>query len=373
MKLYLIAGEASGDSRAAEVMRSLSALATARGETVEFHGAGGPEMRALAPRIEDWSGEAVVGLWDVLKKYPYFRRKLAAMLREISELQPDAVILVDYPGFNLRLARALKQRNPSQRIIHYISPQVWAWHRERIPEMARTLDLMLCIFPFEKALYEQSGLKTVFVGHPLLDALAAKKGTVPREETLVGLFPGSRKKEISRIFPNMLKAAAEMLKARPDLRFEAAAASESLAQTMRAMVAGSPVAVRLGGSHELMNRAAVGMVASGTATLEATIFELPFVLIYSVAPFTWVIGKWLVRVPFLGISNILAGREIVREFLQNDAQPLPIADELLSLLNNPEKREVQRDEFRAVITGLGAGGASQRAAEAILTEIPSAR
>ena len=369
MKLYLIAGEASGDARGAEVMRSLTALAAARGESVVFHGAGGPEMRALAPAIQDWSEEAVVGLWDVLKKYPYFRRKFNAMLQEIAALKPDAVILIDYPGFNLRMAKAVKRLDPALRVIYYISPQVWAWNQGRIPQMARTLDLMLCIFPFEKALYEKSGLKTVFVGHPLLDALAAKRGAQPREEALVGLFPGSRNKEVSRIFPVLLKTAKAMRALRPELRFEAAAATEKLALTMRKMAAGSPVTVRLGGSHELMNRAAVGIVASGTATLEATIFEMPFVLVYRVAPLTWIIGKRLVRIPFLGISNILAGREIIREFLQEAATPESLAEELLSMLNQPEKRLRQQAEFREVIAGLGSCGASIRAADAILQRL----
>ena len=369
MKFYLIAGETSGDARGAEVMASLAMLTAARNQKVEFHGAGGPQMRGLAPAIEDWSGEAVVGLWDVLKKYPYFRRKFDAMLREIIALKPDAVILIDYPGFNLRMAKALKRRAPSVRIIYYISPQVWAWNRGRIPQMARTLDLMLCIFPFEKALYEQSGLKTVFVGHPMIDSLAAQKGTPPREDALVGLFPGSRKKEVSRIFPVMLQTVEVLRKSRPELRFEAAAASETLAATMQAMAAGSPVTVRLGGSYELMNRATVGMVASGTATLEATYFEMPFVLVYRVAPLTWMVGKRLVRVPFLGISNILAGREIIREFLQEAAEPMALANELLSMLNGSEKRAEQQAEFRQVIAGLGSGGASIRAAEAIFAEV----
>lgn len=366
MKLYLIAGEASGDARAAELMRSLNALVPKK---IEYYGAGGPEMKALAPAIEDWSGEAVVGIWDVLKKYSYFRAKFDAMLREIDILQPAAMIFIDYPGFNLRMAKAIKRRDPAARLIYYISPQVWAWNRRRIPQMARMLDLMLCIFPFEKELYEKSGLKTTFVGHPLLDSLASEKHRQPREETLVGLFPGSRKKEVLRIFPMMLETARKMHQARPELRFEAAAASEVLAATMRVMAAGTDITVRLGGAHELMQRSAVGMVTSGTATLEATFFELPFVLIYRVAPMTWIIGKWLVRVPFLGISNILAGREIVREFLQSDAKPDLVADELLSLLNDPAKRESQQAEFRQVIAGLGQGGASVRAAEAIMAEL----
>jgi lipid-A-disaccharide synthase len=370
MKLYWIAGEASGDARGAEVMKALSALAAEHSQTVESRGAGGPQMRALAPRIQDWSGEAVVGLWDVLKKYGYFRQQFNAMLKEVAEYQPDAVIFIDYPGFNLRLAKALRKQHPKLKLIYYISPQVWAWNRGRIPKMARTLDLMLCIFPFEKALYEKSGLKTIFVGHPMLDSLAAKRIDAPREEDLVGLFPGSRSKEVQRIFPIMLAAAAEMRKARPELRVEAAAASEKLATTMREMAAAyTGVIITVGKSQELMQRAGAGMVASGTATVEAAYFELPFVIVYSVAPLTWEVGKRLVSVPYLGMVNILAGKEIVREFLQKDAEPMAIADQMLALINNVEARETQTAELRAVIAGLGEGGAGKRAAQAIFEAI----
>ncbi len=376
MKLYLIAGEASGDARGAEVMRGLGVLAAARGEALEFYGAGGPQMQAIAPTIADWSGEAVVGLWDVLKKYGYFKRQFNAMLREIATQKPDAVVLIDYPGFNLRMAKALKRRNPALCVIYYISPQVWAWHRRRIPEMARTLDLMLCIFPFEKALYEKSGLETVFVGHPMLDTLAAKKEAHPREEKLVGLFPGSRSKEVALIFPIMLEAAREMRRARPDLRFEAAAASESLATVMREMsmefnngACKATVTVDVGKSHELMQRATVGMVASGTATLESAYFAMPFVILYRVASLTWEVGKRLIRVPFLGMVNILAGRGVVSEFLQDAADPVAVADELLSLLNHEEKRAAQQGELRRVIAELGERGASIRAAEAIFAKV----
>jgi lipid-A-disaccharide synthase len=350
-------------------MKSLLARAEACGQTVEFFGAGGPQMQALAPAIQDWSGEAVVGLWDVLKKYGYFKRQFDAMLGEIAERKPDAVIFIDYPGFNLRMAKALRKHPNSPRLIYYISPQVWAWNRRRIPQMARTLDLMLCIFPFEKALYEESGLPTVFVGHPLLDTLAAKKNAdaFPREEGLVGLFPGSRSREVSKIFPVMAAAAREMQRTHPALRFEAAAASAPLAEVMRALAteAGVEIAIHVGGSHELMQRATVGMVASGTATVESAYFEMPFVILYRVAPLTWEVGKRLVRVPFLGMVNILAGRSIVPEFLQGAAQPVPVAKEVLSMIDNPAKRATQAGELRSVITGLGRGGASERAAEAI--------
>jgi len=370
MKLYLIAGEASGDARGAEVMKSLLLRAGECGAQVEFFGAGGPQMRALSPAIQDWSGEAVVGLWDVLKKYGYFKRQFDFMLGEIDALRPDAVVLIDYPGFNLRLARALRRRGTSARLIYYISPQVWAWNRRRIPQMARTLDLMLCIFPFEKALYERSGLKTEFVGHPLIDTLAARREPVERDPLLVGLFPGSRLKEVTRIFPVMVAAAAEMRRSRPELRFEAAAASGPLAAAMREIAGeGSAIAIRTGGSHALMQRAGAGMVASGTATVEAAFFGLPFVILYRVASLTWHVGKRLVRVPHLGMVNLLAGRELAREFLQAAAEPKAVADELLSLLNTPEKREAQAAGFAQVIAGLGPGGASLRAAEAILAEL----
>ncbi|HWL54712.1 MAG TPA: lipid-A-disaccharide synthase [Chthoniobacteraceae bacterium] len=379
MKLYLIAGEASGDARGAEVMRSLSHQAEADGVALSFRGAGGPKMKALAPAIDDWSGEAVVGLWDVLKKYGYFRRKFHAMQREIAEWQPDAVVFIDYPGFNLRLARALRRErdakggSPPPKLFYYISPQVWAWNRRRVPQMARTLDLMLCIFPFEKELYEATGLETVFVGHPMLDTLAAARRDLPRQSDLVALLPGSRGKEVSRIFPVMAAAAWQMHRKQPHLRFEVAAASDALAQEIRSLAAAAGFAgesagaltVRTGGSHDLMQQAAVGMVASGTATVESAYFGLPFLLVYRVAPLTWSVGKALVKVPFLGMVNILAGEAIVPEFLQNDATPDAIARTATALLTDTERRDRQTARFREIIAGLGEGGAGARAAEAI--------
>ena len=183
MKLYVIAGEASGDARGAELLRALRPLAP----SLAIHGAGGHEMAALASApFTDWAGEAVVGLWDVLKKYGYFKAQFDRMLGEVARLQPDALILIDYPGFNLRFAKAARAAHPRMKIIYYISPQVWAWNRGRIPKMARYLDLMLCIFPFEKPLYEASGLRTEFVGHPMLDSLAARRTGVARDAALVG-------------------------------------------------------------------------------------------------------------------------------------------------------------------------------------------
>ncbi len=363
MKLYLVAGEASGDARGAELMRALRE----RDAAFEFVGAGGREMRALAGgEFLDWADEAVVGLWDVLKKYGYFKKQFDRMLEEIARAKPTALILIDYPGFNLRLAKAVRARQPGVKIIYYISPQVWAWNRGRIPKMARYLDLMLCIFPFEQPLYEKSGLKTVFVGHPMVDSLARKKTGAARDPKLVGLFPGSRGKEVSKIFPVMLAAAKRLRAADPALRFEAAAASPQLEMLMRALAPSDlPVTFVLRDSHALMQRAAAGMVASGTATLEAAFFGMPLVILYKVAWLTWVVGKRLVRVPFLGMPNILSGREIAREFLQDAAQPDAIAAEMQRLLNDTSARAAIEKDLAVVAAKLGGPGAAQRAAEAI--------
>jgi lipid-A-disaccharide synthase len=316
----------------------------------------------------------VVGLWDVLRKYGYFKAQFDRMLADLVRVQPDALVFIDYPGFNLRLAKAARSRLPKTRLIYYISPQVWAWHRGRIPKMAKMLDLMLCIFPFEKPLYEKSGLRTEFVGHPLIDALGPKRSNQRREEDLIALLPGSRKKEIRKIFPTMLAAARLMRGERAGFRFAAAAPSEAIAAEMRAILRhDSFCTVTVGAAHELMDRAWAGMVCSGTATLEAAFFGLPMVILYRTAWLTWVIGRRLVKVPYLGMPNLLAGREIVREFLQDAAQPEQIAAEMLRLTSHHDARARAQEALASAVQQLGDSGAGTRAATVIVRELHLAR
>lgn len=369
--LYVVAGEASGDSRGAELLAALRRQIPG----LRIVGAGGPKMQALAaePFLE-WTGEAVVGFWDVLKKYGYFRAQFQRMLAEIERLQPAALLLVDYPGFNTRLAKALRERQPGIPIFFYISPQVWAWNRGRIPKMARYLDLMLCIFPFEKALYEASGLRTEFVGHPMLDSLPALRGDVPRRQDLVGLFPGSRDREVRRLFPVMLEAARRLSVRRPELRFEAAAANPRQAAWMVEAIRAQGLdpgfcRIGLGRFHALTQEATAGMVCSGTATLEAAYFGLPMVITYKVSWPTWILGRWLVKLPRIGMPNILAGREIAPELLQSDATAEGLSAAVEALLADAGAREKQQREFAAVIAGLGAPGAGERAAEVVGREL----
>jgi lipid-A-disaccharide synthase len=371
MKLYLVAGEASGDARGAELIRSLRE----RRPGIDVSGFGGPQMAALCEpgAIHDWIARAgVIGIIDVVKQYGWFQGQFNIALREIRDWSPAAVVLIDYPGFNLRLAAALKKEHSSAKVIDYISPQVWAWNRGRIPKMARILDLMICIFPFEKPLYEQSGLNTIFVGHPMLDSLAEKRIAGEREANLLGLLPGSREREVRKIYPVMLETARILRATRPDLRIEAAAPSPAMAARMEEIgraFPDAPCEVRVKGAHELMQRATAGMVASGTATLEATYFGLPFVLLYKAAWLTFVIGRKLVKVNWLGMPNILANRGVVREFLQEASKPADISVEIGRFLDDPVARATFRAELKTVIATLGEPGASARAADAILGEI----
>src|SRR3982074_1223962 len=236
--IYFVAGEASADNHGAALMESLRRLDL----DLRFRARGGPRMQAIAgENFKNWVGEAaVVVLWEVIKRYGYFQKQFRETLREIAETKPDAVVLIDYPGFNLRLARALRARARAPKIVYYISPQVWAWNRGRIKQMARCLDLMLCIFPFEADLYNQSGLRTIFVGHPMIDNLRAHKIDIERNPNLIGLFPGSRSPEVRKIFPILIEAARKLRERKPNLRFEVAAAAEQVAGEIRDMLDATP-------------------------------------------------------------------------------------------------------------------------------------
>ena len=364
--VFLLAGERSGDRHGAGLMEEMRRLSP----DISLHGMGGAEMHALSPVVTDWVEEAgVVGLVEVLKKYGWFKTKFEETKKRILTIQPDAVVLIDYPGFNLRMAAALRESGFPGKIIYYISPQVWAWHRSRIPKMAQILDLMICIFPFEKDLYEGVGLRTVFGGHPLVEYHHTRRLGITREPHLIGLFPGSRRREVSKLFPILLESARLMRAADPKLQFVVSAASEKLAILMQTHLAAVPLTglkIETGTVHTLMQRVCCGAVASGTATLEAASHSLPYCLVYKVTWGTWLFGKAVIRVPFLGMVNLLADREVVRELIQTHCTPERIASEITRLHQNPAARAALQKELAEVVAGLAGDGAYQRAAKAIL-------
>jgi lipid-A-disaccharide synthase len=365
--LYVIAGELSGDAHGAGMLRALLSMQP----DLRVHGAGGPEMREVAgDGIRDWVEDAaVMGLWEVLKRYGWFKQRFEEMLAEVRALQPGLLVLIDYPGFNLRFAEAVRRELPQTKIIYYISPQVWAWNKGRLPKMARLLDEMLCLFPFEKPIFEGAGLATTFVGHPLVDELEEERSGEPREENLVALLPGSREREVSRLFPMMLEAARRLHSKRPETRFEACGASAKLAARMRELTTAAKldefVQIRDGGAHELMQRAACGVVASGTATLEAAYFGLPYCLVYKVAWPTYLAARMLVKIEHIGLINILAGGRVVEEFIQSEADPLRVEQSLARFLSDDAHREETRRKLLATAAKLGGPGAHLRAATAI--------
>lgn len=371
-KLYLIAGERSGDTHGAGVLVELNRRFPGG---LNVAGAGGPLLRGqTGERMHDWVERAgVVGLWEVVKHYGYFKERFAVMLQEVRAFQPDAVLFIDYPGFNLRFAKALRAEFSDLKLIYYISPQVWAWKRGRIKVMARLLDLVICLFPFEPAIYERSGLRAVFAGHPMVDALQTWRG-VSREPNLAGLFPGSRKPEVRVLFPILLKTAERVAARLPHLRFAVPAASEELAGEMREMLRlypqlASKVDIQTGTAHRLMATCAAGLVASGTATLEAACLGLPYALIYKVNRLTYEVGKRLIKVPFLGMLNILAGKQVVKEFVQEDCKPERLANELYALLRDAGCREALQAELQKTVGLLGQSGAYATAADYIAREM----
>jgi lipid A disaccharide synthetase len=432
MTVYFVAGEVSADNHGAALMRSLRVL----DPELKFIGRGGLQMQQVAgAQFTNWIGNAaVLGLWEVLRKYGYFREQFRQTLNEIQENKPDAVVLIDYPGFNLRLARALRKQSQLHKTIYYISPQVWAWNRGRIKKMARFIDLVLCIFPFETNLYAASGLRAVFVGHPMIERLETQRIDTHRDQNLIGLFPGSRSREVRKIFPVMIEAAHRLLQLNPTLRFQVAAASEQLADEMRKMVAphlnplrsargeanveaepnessyqtSDPstgkarmqvapnesshrtplplskgegrvrgakgpllpaIEITVGQTAAIMQRAFVGIVASGSATLEAAYFGMPFVLIYKVAWPTYVAARLVVNVDFLGMPNLLAGKEVVPEFIQHEAKPDAIVSAVRLLMEDSPARDRMIADFDAISSKLGGTGASERAAQTILEEL----
>ena len=377
MTIYFAAGEVSADNHGAALMRSLRVL----DPELKFIGRGGPQMQQVAgAQFKNWIGDAaVLGLWEVLRKYGYFRKQFRQTLDEIQESKPDAVVLIDYPGFNLRLARALRRQQQNLKTIYYISPQVWAWNHGRIKKMARFIDLVLCIFPFETELYAASGLRAVFVGHPMIERLETQKIDTHRDRNLIGLFPGSRSREVRKIFPVMAEAARRLLQLNPTLRFQVAAASEELAHEMDEMLSAEQSADRetieiaLGQTAAIMQRAFVGIVASGSATLEAAYFGMPFVLIYKVAWPTYVAARLVVNVDFLGMPNLLAGKEVVPEFIQHEAKPDAVVNAVRSLMEDSPARDRMISDFEVIVSKLGGSGASERAAQAILKELKEGR
>jgi len=365
MKLAVVAGEASGDLHAAEVVRELKALAPA----LETFGIGGDLLAAEGMRLLHHAREmGIVGLFNVLRQYGKFRRIFDDMVDALSVEKPDGVMLVDYPGFNLRLARKCKELG--LRVVYYISPQVWAWRQGRVKEIEEVVDRMIVLFPFEEEFYARHRVPVTYAGHPLIDELAGvERGDGPPGEPLrIALLPGSRKHEVKTLLPPMLDAVALLQTERAVDAWIVRAPTIAAAELLDLMGT-SGVIVRIE-SHgaESIAAADVALSSSGTATLECAVVGTPVVVMYRLSRATHWIARRVVKVPHFSLVNIVAGKKVVPELIQHDVNGHRIAAEVREM-SAPAKHAELRRELAAVRDKLGGPGASRRAAEAIMRTI----
>jgi lipid-A-disaccharide synthase len=371
LKLCIIAGEHSGDLHGSTVASKI------RGKVpnAEIFGMGGARMRnAGVEIIHDMTEIAVVGFLEVLKNFRTFRRIFHDLLRIVKERKPDAVVLIDLPGFNLRFGPKIKALGIP--VIYYISPQVWAWGKRRIKKMRQFIDKFFVILPFEVDFYRNEGIRAEFVGHPLIDVLKTKYEHnefrkiigINENEKLVALLPGSREQEVKRILPLMIDVAQIIRRSIPDARFIIPAASDNLNMMMHRMVSEYSIGidVRTGDVYDIMNVADAAVVSSGTATLETAWFGVPFVLVYKMSSLSYFIAKRLAKVDRIGLVNILAGRDVATEYIQRQAIPEKIAAELLHFLQDKDAALEKRRELMRIRELLGGGGAAQRVADGII-------
>jgi len=365
VKLAIVAGEASGDLHASEVVRELKKL----DPSLQTFGIGGDLLAREGTRILHHAREmGIVGLFNVVRHLGFFRRVLDEMTDAIAREKPDAVMLVDYPDFNLRLAARCKAMGV--RVIYYISPQVWAWRRGRVKKIAKVVDRMLVIFPFEEDFYREHNVPVTYVGHPLIDEMGGPpliSAAPPGSAALhIALLPGSRRHEVHALLPAMLEAIAILKKEREVDAFIIQAptiASSELLEVMQRE--GEFVRILPHDRGQTLASADVALSSSGTATLECAIAGTPVVVMYRLSSLTHLLAQRLVKLPHFSLVNIIAGRKIVPELLQQDVNGERIAREVRALAGNA----TLRDELAAVKAKLGGPGASRRAAEAIMSTV----
>jgi lipid-A-disaccharide synthase len=366
----VVAGEASGDLHGGALCRAIHAQAPA----ARLFGMGGRAMAAAGVELRaDISGTAVVGFTEVVRRLPDLRRTYRQLANALSE-RPSALVLIDFPGMNLRLARLARQLGVP--VVYFIPPQVWAWRRARVTKIQQRVSLVLAVLPFELALYRQAGVRTEFVGHPLLDALgdtptraeARRQLGIDARARVVGLLPGSRAAETARMTPLLSAAAAGIARRHPEVQFLLALAPTIAApEVERHLVGGPPVRLVTASTYAVMRAADLLLVTSGTATLEAALLGTPMVVCYRVSRLSEMISRSLIRVPWVSLVNIVLGRAVVPELcLRRDAIPERVASAALALLADPSALTAQREAFVELTAALGVPGVAPRAARLVL-------
>ena len=366
-RIMIVAGEASGDLHGGNIVQAMHKI----DPEISFYGVGGRNLKeAGVELIADAADMAVVGLTEVVFKLGMILKVMAQLKASLKKDRPDLIILIDYPDFNLPLAKAAKKYGI--KVFYYISPQVWAWRRGRIGKIKKIVDRMAVILPFEADLYREAGVDVTFVGHPLLDVVrtkyprkeALRRFDLREEVTTVGILPGSRQSEVTRLLPVMLGAAEIIEKQIKDVQFVLPLADTLDIAFVSQIIAKHSVPVRLipNEVYDVIGCADIAMVASGTATLETALMETPMIIIYKVSAPSYYVGRMVINIDHIGLVNIIAGKTVVPELIQFEASPENIAAGVMEILATKERMEGIKAELKKIRDMLGNHGAAERVA-----------
>jgi lipid-A-disaccharide synthase len=364
MKYYLVAGEASGDLHGANLMKALKE----RDAEAEFRFFGGDLMLAEGGTlIKHYADMAFMGFVEVVANLSAILKNLSTCKNDIAVYKPDVLILIDFPGFNLKIAEFAKENGFL--VCYYISPKVWAWNQKRVLKIKRVVNHMFCILPFEVDFYKQWGMAVDYVGNPLLDAIAAYKANtgnnltaVLPEGKIIALLPGSRKQEIRYLLPDMLKAVEQF----PDYQLVIAGAPSFANDFYKQFLGDKQIPVIFNATYDILTKASAAVVASGTATLETALFHVPQVVVYKGNKISITIARMLVKIRFISLVNLIMDNGIVKELIQQDCNPTDIATELALLVNNDDRRSRMLQDYHELDKRMGKPGASAKAAELIV-------
>lgn len=367
MKYYIIAGEASGDLHASNLVKALKQ----KDASANFRGWGGDMLKAEGVElVEHYRNTSFMGFVEVIKNLRTIFRFLAECKRDILNYKPDALILVDYPGFNLRIAEFAKQQN--LKVFYYISPQIWAWKEGRVKKIKRDVDKMFVILPFEKDFYKKHNYEVEFVGHPLLDAIKSFSNTKNfveennlSDKKIVALLPGSRAQEIKKMLEPMKEVAQHF----PDYQFVIAGVNSVEKNIYEEELRGTELKVVFNQTYQLLQNSSAAIVTSGTATLETALFGVPQMVCYKGNSISYFIGKQLVKVIYISLVNLIMDKEVVRELIQQNMNVENMKTELKKLLSDENYRSLILNEYKLLQNSLGGSGASEKTAEAIFKSI----
>jgi lipid-A-disaccharide synthase len=370
--IFMVAGEASGDLHGSRLALQLKRLVP----DCRLAGIGGPKMRAagvdLRYSLKDF---AFLGFSEVLQHLPFIFGVFRELDRWLQQDPPELAILIDYPGFNIKLAKKIKKKNVP--ILYYISPQVWAWQPHRARLIAKLVDRLVVVLPFESEFYyRKTGRRPDFVGHPLLEVVHSntsraqfcRRWGLKSDQPILGLLPGSREQEVKHLLPEMLAAGRLLQRKMPSLQIAVGAVSTLSGEPYQKFIrpADGDIRVIEDATYDLMRHARLLLVASGTATLEAAIIGTPMVILYRISPLSWLLARLLVRVPFIGLVNLVAGSKVVPELVQHQIRPTRVARQAWPLLQDSPQRRIMLDSLSETKQRLGPVGASRRTAQLAL-------